>query len=117
MMVVVTNILLSLALVGYPTKMYEETEQCFQFWPLVASYLYYVCYRGMLHVMFMLDKGPFYGKGDCVNIDALLVSTERFAFHVFRTSFQALPSEFRYIRKHDEIRPLRESYTTAQLND
>ncbi|CAE7531846.1 yciC [Symbiodinium necroappetens] len=109
MMVVVTNILLSLALVGYPTKMYEETKQCFQFWPLVASYLYYVCYRGMLHVMFTLDKGPFYGKGDCVNVDALLVSTERFAFHVFRTSFQTLPSEFRYIRKHDEIRPLREA--------
>lgn len=109
MMVVVTNILLSLALVGCPTKMYEETKQCFQFWPLVASYLYYVCYRGMLHVMFTLDKGPFYGKGDCVNVDALLVSTERFAFHVFRTSFQTLPSEFRYIRKHDEIRPLREA--------
>ncbi|CAE7154781.1 yciC [Symbiodinium pilosum] len=109
MMVVVTNILLSLALVGYPTKMYEETKQCFQFWPLVASYLYYVCYRGMLHVMFMLDKGPFYGKGDCVNVDALLVSTERFTFHVFRTSFQTLQPEFRCVRKPGEIRPLREN--------
>lgn len=88
MMVVVTNILLGLALIGYPTKMYEETTECFQFWPLVASYLYFICYRGMLHVMFILDKGPFYAKGDCVNIDALLVSTERFVFHVFRTFFR-----------------------------
>eukprot|EP00437_Effrenium_voratum_P054265 CAMPEP_0181524558 /NCGR_PEP_ID=MMETSP1110-20121109/68499_1 /TAXON_ID=174948 /ORGANISM="Symbiodinium sp., Strain CCMP421" /LENGTH=864 /DNA_ID=CAMNT_0023655305 /DNA_START=62 /DNA_END=2657 /DNA_ORIENTATION=+ len=88
MMVVVTNILLGLALIGYPTKMYEETTECFQFWPLVASYLYFICYRGMLHVMFILDKGPFYAKGDCVNIDNLLVSTERFVFHVFRNSFR-----------------------------
>ena len=87
MMVVVTNILLGLALIGYPTKMYEDTTECVQFWPLVASYLYFICYRGMLHVMFILDKGPFYAKGDCVNIDALLISTERFLFHVFRTSF------------------------------
>ena len=48
MMVVVTNVLLALALVGYPTKMYAETKQCFQFWPLVASCLYFICYRGML---------------------------------------------------------------------
>ena len=59
MMIVVTNILLALALVGYPTKMYAETEQCFQFWPLVASCLYFICFRGMLRVMFVLDKGPF----------------------------------------------------------
>jgi len=99
MMVVVTNILLALALVGYPVKMYDNTGQCFQFWPLVASYLYFICYRGMLHVMFVLDKGPFYAKGDCVNVDALLVSTERFIFHVFRTSFKTLRADFRGPRK------------------
>ena len=99
MMVVVTNVLLALALVGYPTKMYEDTDQCFQFWPLVASYLYYACYRGMLHVMFLLDKGPFYGKGDCVNVDALLVSSERFTFHVFRTSFKTLPSDVKCVQE------------------
>jgi len=93
MMVVVTNILLALALVSYPIKMYGDTEQCFQFWPLVAAYLHFICYRGMLHVMFVLDKGPFYAKGDCVNVDALLVSTERFIFHVFRTSFKTLPAD------------------------
>lgn len=85
----VTSILLALALVGYPTTMYAETEQCFQFWPwpLVASCLYFICFRGMLRVMFILDKGPFFPNGDCVNVDALLTSTERFTFHVFRTSF------------------------------
>ena len=31
--------------------------------------------------------GPFFPNGDCVNVDALLTSTERFTFHVFRTSF------------------------------
>lgn len=87
MMVVVTNVLLGLALIGYPTKMYEQTTECFQFWPLVASYLYSICYRGMLHVMFILDKGPFYAKGDCVNVDALLISTERYLFLVFRSPF------------------------------
>ena len=70
----------------------------------MACYLYFICYRGMLHVMllacikqgsanlhettalsnslrlrFTLDKGPFYAKGECVNVDALLISTERFA--------------------------------------
>ncbi|CAK9077226.1 unnamed protein product [Durusdinium trenchii] len=89
MMVVVTNILLGLALIGYPTKMYEDTTECIQFWPLIACYLYFICYRGMLHVMFLLDKGPFYAKGDCVNIDALLISTERYMFHIFRTSFKS----------------------------
>ncbi|CAK9100086.1 unnamed protein product [Durusdinium trenchii] len=37
---------------------------------------------------FTLDKGPFYAKGECVNVDALLISTERFAYHVFRNSFE-----------------------------
>ena len=101
MMVVVTNILLGLALIGYPTKMYEQTTECFQFWPLVASYLYFICYRGMLHVMFILDKGPFYAKGDCVNIDALLVSTERFVFHVFRTSFRSSEKQLQFALKTD----------------
>ena len=102
MMVVVTNILLGLALVGYPTKMYEQTTECFQFWPLVASYLYFICYRGMLHVMFILDKGPFYAKGDCVNIDALLISTERFVFHVFRTSFRGQDGHVKFVLKADQ---------------
>lgn len=101
MMVVVTNILLGLALIGYPTKMYEQTTECFQFWPLVASYLYFICYRGMLHVMFILDKGPFYAKGDCVNIDALLVSTERFVFHVFRTSFRSSEKQISFTLRTD----------------
>ena len=101
MMVVVTNILLGLALIGYPTKMYDQTTECFQFWPLVASYLYFICYRGMLHVMFILDKGPFYAKGDCVNIDALLVSTERFVFHVFRTSFRSSEKLLDFVLKQN----------------
>eukprot|EP00434_Breviolum_minutum_P009765 symbB.v1.2.008598.t1/scaffold523.1/size192511/20 len=101
MMVVVTNILLGLALIGYPTKMYDQTTECFQFWPLVASYLYFICYRGMLHVMFILDKGPFYAKGDCVNIDALLVSTERFVFHVFRTSFRSSEKLVNFVLKQN----------------
>lgn len=99
MMVVVTNILLGLALIGYPTKMYDQTTECFR--PLVASYLYFICYRGMLHVMFILDKGPFYAKGDCVNIDALLVSTERFVFHVFRTSFRSSEKLVNFVLKQN----------------
>eukprot|EP00435_Cladocopium_sp_Y103_P027592 s1802_g6.t2 len=67
MMVIVTNTLLALALLGYPSKMYRDTNACIQFWPLLACFLYCVCYRGMLHVMFILDKGPFYAKGECVN--------------------------------------------------
>lgn len=88
MMVIVTNTLLVLALLGYPSKMYKDTNACIQFWPLLACFLYCVCYRGMLHVMFILDKGPFYAKGECVNVDALLTSTERFSFHVFRNPFE-----------------------------
>ena len=67
--------------------MYQSTNACVQFWPLLACFLYFICYRGMLHVMFTLDKGPFYAKGECVNVDALLISTERFAYHVFRSHF------------------------------
>lgn len=88
MMLIITNTLLLLALLGYPAKMYKDTNACIQFWPLMACYLYFICYRGMLHVMFTLDKGPFYAKGECVNVDALLISTERFAYHVFRNSFE-----------------------------
>ena len=40
------------------------------------------------HPRFILDKGPFYAKGECVNVDALLTSTERFSFHVFRNPFE-----------------------------
>jgi len=93
MMVVVTNTLLVLALLGYPTKMYKDSHTCVQFWPLLACFLYFVCYRGMLHIMFTLDKGPFYAKGECVNVDALLISTERFAFHVFRSAFEELTDD------------------------
>jgi len=88
MMVIVTNTLLALALLSYPSKMYQNTNACVQFWPLLACFLYCICYRGMLHVMFSLDKGPFYAKGECVNVDSLLISTERFAYHVFRNGFE-----------------------------
>lgn len=31
--------------------MYQSTNACVQFWPLLACFLYFICYRGMLHVM------------------------------------------------------------------
>ena len=43
---------------------------------------------GHLDLRFSLDKGPFYAKGECVNVDSLLISTERFAYHVFRNGFE-----------------------------
>ena len=44
---------------------------------------------------FTLDKGPFYAKGECVNVDALLISTERFAYHVFRNPFDDVDKRLR----------------------
>ncbi|CAE8649329.1 unnamed protein product [Polarella glacialis] len=88
MMVVVTNVLLAMALVGYPSKMYKDTTRCVQFWPMLGFFFFYVC---MLRVMVILVKGPFYAKGECVNVDALLCSTERYAFYVFRTGFRPMP--------------------------
>lgn len=43
---------------------------------------------GHVGLRFSLDKGPFYAKGECVNVDSLLISTECFAFHVFRNGFE-----------------------------
>lgn len=43
---------------------------------------------GHVDLRFSLDKGPFYAKGECVNVDSLLISTERFAFNVFRNGFE-----------------------------
>lgn len=46
------------------------------------------CIPGHVDLRFSLDKGPFYAKGECVNVDSLLISTERFAYHVFRNGFE-----------------------------
>lgn len=49
--------------------------------------------------MFLLDKGPFYAKGDCVNIDALLISTERFVFLVFRSPFTQQKEQVQHLAR------------------
>lgn len=50
-------------------------------------------------MMFLLDKGPFYAKGDCVNIDALLISTERFVFLVFRSPFTQQKEQVQHLAR------------------
>ena len=42
---------------------------------------------------------PSWTKGECVNVDALLISTERFAFHVFRSAFEELTERRRQTRR------------------
>merc|ERR1712118_252404 len=83
----IAGIYLIMVLTIYPLKMYQN-RSCFQFWTIVSTFAASLSYMSLLNVMDTLGKSPFAHDGDCVNIDALLCSTERCIFHSIRSGYQ-----------------------------
>lgn len=83
MLRVVTCVLIFLVLVSYPLNT-NVSRTCLQWWAMLQTYLFTLCYVGMLFVMSSLANNPLHPHSDCINIDVLLCDTETMAFHAIR---------------------------------
>jgi hypothetical protein len=83
MLRVVTCVLIFLVLLSYPLNTHVS-RTCLQWWAMVQTYLFTLCYVGMLFVMSSLAHNPLHPHSDCINIDVLLCDTENMAFHAIR---------------------------------
>jgi len=83
MLRVVTGVLIFLVLLGYPLNTHVN-RTCLQWWAMLQTYLFTVCYVGMLFVMSSLAHNPLHPHADCINIDVLLCDTEMMTFHALR---------------------------------
>jgi len=89
MLRVVTGILLFMVIFGYPLSTHVN-QSCIQWWAILQTYLFTICYVGMLFVMGALAKNPLHPHADCINIDVLLCDCENMIFHAIRASYQPL---------------------------
>jgi len=83
----VTYLLLAIVIVSYPFMLYTEDTGCFQPWASISALAFYFTCDGLLSMQSLLERGPFDVRGDCVNVDNLLCSTEEASFFMIRADY------------------------------
>jgi hypothetical protein len=86
---VLIDVYIILILVSYPFSKFAP-DACFQFASMVSAFLVGLCYTSMLRVCFLMNQSPLNPKGDCVNVDATLCSTDMHIYTFLRMNLGSI---------------------------
>merc|ERR1719463_556115 len=75
MMQVLVDILIGLIIVSYPFRLMMDST-CVQILPMITTFLLCMSYLSMIRIAQISGRSPFDDRGDCVNVDYVLCSTE-----------------------------------------
>jgi hypothetical protein len=92
MMQVLVDILIGLIIVSYPFRLMMDST-CVQILPMITTFLLCMSYLSMIRIAQISGRSPFDDRGDCVNVDHVLCSTEV----TLHTQIRA-----KYARSHEE---------------
>jgi len=86
MLKIVVALLVLFIVISHPMEV-RTSGQCWQPWAMSSTFLTGFCYVGILNMIRILEKSPYFAAGECINIDGLLCHAEQVTFRCLRTAF------------------------------